>query len=169
MTDYKCTNGHDKCNEMNASDTCPYCVPVVVSPRPWIIERDAVGTPVMIRDAEGQIICEDKDYYPLAPSADDMLDIVQAVNENERLRTALAEAEVELTLQQIRNDDIEVERLKRMRTEMNNMSTALKETTEQLDAYLAWERVKYINDREKPEHIGLFAKRIIKNMNLLKF
>lgn len=91
MTDYTCTNGHDKCNEMHASDICPYCVSAVKSPKPWIVERDAVGTPVMIRDAEGQIICEDKDYYPLAPSPDAMVDIVDAVNEHEDLKAALGE------------------------------------------------------------------------------
>lgn len=80
MTDYKCIQGHDKCNEMNADSSCPYCVPVVVSPRPWIVERDAAGTPIMIRDAEGKMISYDDPYDGVGLEGGDILDVVRAVN-----------------------------------------------------------------------------------------
>lgn len=98
MTDYKCINGHDKCNEMNASETCPYCVPVVVNPKPWNIESGSswlsTGAVLMIRDAEGDMVCLNDGYDQQGPRADTMEEIVKAVNYHEELIDTLKELSI---------------------------------------------------------------------------
>lgn len=59
------------------------------SPRPWRMEYDEVLGVNSIVDADGRTVCEDIQYYPTAPSVDDMRIIVAAVNLRERMPKVL--------------------------------------------------------------------------------